>query len=150
MGPVHTAVCGTILPNPYCMLAALRTTAHVYPKWTLAIAPRHVSTYTIHTTHHSRHIIHDPRRTSLAAFPAHGSPRPPLLPVLFLYVRHMGQNLHTVHSVESGERHVLIMWCRSGPFREKHCPCCLLNRANQGETNNCVVGPTWRGYYSKI
>ena len=70
--------------------------------------------------------------------------------VLGQAVLHMGQHLHAVHPVLGGERHVLIMWCRSAPFRDAHCPCCLLNRENLGDgrlANSCVVGPKWRGYY---
>ena len=131
--------------NPtVCMLLCAPPHTSIYPKWTLAIPPdKSQRTPYIPLTTHDSPLTHCFRRPLLPLDPR----SPPCAPST---LRHLGQNLHSVHSVESGERHVLIMWCRSGSFREKHCPCCLLNRANQGETNNCVVGPTWRGYYSKL
>ena len=56
-------------------------------------------------------------------------------------VIHRGRQLHSVSDVESGERAVLIMWCRSlNGLRKEICPCCWLNRRND---LNCVCGPLW-------
>ena len=40
-------------------------------------------------------------------------------------VLHLGKQIHSVSSVTQGERHVLIMWCRSiRNQRAIQCPCC--------------------------
>ena len=40
-------------------------------------------------------------------------------------VLHLGKQVHSVSSVSKGERHVLIMWCRSiRNQRAIQCPCC--------------------------
>ncbi len=56
---------------------------------------------------------------------------------------HMGQQLHRVHDVTAGERHMLIMWCRSRSYRGVTCPCCTINCRGDG----CVCNPQWRGRY---
>jgi hypothetical protein len=53
---------------------------------------------------------------------------------------HLGTQLHEVRPVDQGERHMLILWCRSSAFRAKHCPCCtIMQRGDQ-----CVCHPEWR------
>lgn len=52
---------------------------------------------------------------------------------------HLGKNVHEVKPVMDGERHVLIMWCRSiKNHRAKKCPCCMeFNRSD------CVCLPKY-------
>jgi hypothetical protein len=58
---------------------------------------------------------------------------------------HMGQHLHAVQPVLEGERHMLIMWCRSSQYRAACCPCCTINRRG----DECVCSPQWHGRYVK-
>lgn len=51
---------------------------------------------------------------------------------------HLGQHLHAVRDVESGERHHLILWCRSSKYRAAACPCCILHRRS-----SCVCDAEW-------
>jgi hypothetical protein len=58
-------------------------------------------------------------------------------------VVHLGQHIHEVQPVLEGERHMLIMWCRSSQYRAVCCPCCTINRRG----DECVCSPQWRGRY---
>eukprot|EP01084_Bolivina_argentea_P067689 123225_1 len=54
---------------------------------------------------------------------------------------HRGRQLHSVSDVNSGQRAVLIVWCRSvNGVRNEVCPCCWLNRRNDF---NCICGQLW-------
>lgn len=54
-------------------------------------------------------------------------------------VIHLGAHFHEVLDVTRGERHVLIMWCRSWrEYRASHCPCCLKFRRDF-----CICSPEW-------
>lgn len=56
-------------------------------------------------------------------------------------VIHRGRQFHSVDDVESGQRAVLIVWCRSlKGTRRENCPCCWLNRRND---MNCICGTVW-------
>lgn len=52
---------------------------------------------------------------------------------------HLGQHLHGVNRVTKGERHALIMWCRSSAYRAATCPCCQTFRRN----GLCICSPEW-------
>ena len=72
-------------------------------------------------------------------------------------VLHLGQHLHEVEAVGGGERHALIVWCRSmgrraaaapggggeggggGGLRARVCPCCIKNRREAG----CICAAAW-------
>lgn len=51
---------------------------------------------------------------------------------------HLGQHLHAVEDVTWGERHALIVWCRSTGYRSAVCPCCILHRRS-----SCVCDASW-------
>eukprot|EP01138_Halocafeteria_seosinensis_P009315 gb/GECG01009520.1/.p1 GENE.gb/GECG01009520.1/~~gb/GECG01009520.1/.p1 ORF type:complete len:324 (+),score=37.61 gb/GECG01009520.1/:1-972(+) len=51
---------------------------------------------------------------------------------------HLGQHLHEVEDVSSGNRDALILWTRSSALREQTCPCCLLHRRE-----GCICDPSW-------
>jgi len=51
---------------------------------------------------------------------------------------HLGQHLHSVSDVTSGERHHLIVWTRSSHYRGSSCPCCILHRRT-----SCVCDAAW-------
>jgi len=52
---------------------------------------------------------------------------------------HLGNHMHEVKPVTSGERHVLIFWFRSWRnYRANHCPCCLKFRRKA-----CICSPEW-------
>lgn len=51
---------------------------------------------------------------------------------------HLGQHLHRVKDVTRGQRHALIVWCRSEDYRGANCPCCVLHRRSR-----CVCDATW-------
>lgn len=53
-------------------------------------------------------------------------------------VIHLGQHLHEVAPVLSGERYALIMWARSVKYRRVTCPCCLVHRRT-----TCICDTTW-------
>mmetsp|Transcript_3739 Transcript_3739/g.11056 ORF Transcript_3739/g.11056 Transcript_3739/m.11056 type:complete len:180 (+) Transcript_3739:1355-1894(+) len=57
---------------------------------------------------------------------------------------HLGRQLHAVDKIISGERRVLICWMRSlGGVRSRVCPCCWMNRRDDGRASDCICGPTW-------
>ena len=58
---------------------------------------------------------------------------------------HLGRHLHAVDNVSSGERRVLICWCRSlAGVRSQVCPCCWMNRRAGGASpGDCICGPVW-------
>jgi hypothetical protein len=49
---------------------------------------------------------------------------------------HLGQHLHEVTEVTSGERYAFIMWARNSAYRAQHCPCCLIFRREE-----CICEP---------
>ena len=55
-------------------------------------------------------------------------------------VVHLGQHVHEVRPVEFGERHMLIMWCRSSAYRRVACPSTLINR----RVELSLWNPQWR------
>ena len=57
---------------------------------------------------------------------------------------HLGRRLHAVDKVLEGERRVLICWCRSmNGVRSRVCPCCWMNRRDNGDARDCVCGDAW-------
>ncbi|KAJ9441141.1 hypothetical protein DIPPA_56641 [Diplonema papillatum] len=52
---------------------------------------------------------------------------------------HIGQHLHEVAPLLSGNRSVLVIWGRSGEYRSSHCPCCARFRRDR-----CLFSPTWQ------
>ncbi len=55
-------------------------------------------------------------------------------------VIHLGQHLHEVSPVTSGERYALIMWARSTSRRSELCPCCNLFLRGK---ESCICDPEW-------
>ncbi len=56
---------------------------------------------------------------------------------------HSGRHLHEVIEVESGDRYAFIIWARSwGSTRATTCPCCWVNRRQEGSIqkvkNRCI------------
>ncbi|CAJ1943032.1 unnamed protein product [Cylindrotheca closterium] len=54
---------------------------------------------------------------------------------------HSGRHFHEVTAITSGNRFAYILWARSwGGVRSSTCPCCWLNRRDDG---SCISGPKW-------
>lgn len=57
---------------------------------------------------------------------------------------HRGRQLHEVLPVVEGERFAMVLWARSlAGVRAHQCPCCWLNRRDQGRAVDCICGPKW-------
>ena len=59
-------------------------------------------------------------------------------PELGKAIIHLGQHIHAVTPVETGERYNLILWSRSSTYRNITCPCCLIHRRTE-----CICDTTW-------
>ena len=67
-----------------------------------------------------------------------------ITPDLGVATFHLGRRLHAVDTVTEGERRVLICWCRSmNGVRSRVCPCCWMNRRDNGDARDCVCGDAW-------
>ena len=67
-----------------------------------------------------------------------------ITPDLGVATFHLGRRLHAVDKVLEGERRVLICWCRSmSGVRSRVCPCCWMNRRDNGDARDCVCGDAW-------
>jgi len=75
-------------------------------------------------------------------------------PIIGTALIHAGRHLHEVKEVTRGDRYAFIIWARSwGSIRATTCPCCWMNRRQQGgnmaSNNNkgvkhrCISGQKW-------
>lgn len=70
---------------------------------------------------------------------AEGSAQTVLRPVPGTAILHRGQHLHEVTPVTAGERYALIVWFRSGSYRQQLCPCCVTHRRA-----DCICDASWK------